>query len=62
MGVVIDAQEVFILKRAYDKARKRKLPKGRTRWTHEDELGVQKSHRLLHSEKEALRGRALDDE
>lgn len=52
--MIIDARELFKLKKAADLLSKRRLPKFRKYRTYEDEIAVQKAVRAVSVEKDKL--------
>ena len=52
--MIINAEHVFVQKKKLDKMKKRKLPKGRSKWQMEDELEIQIQARVLSSMVEEL--------
>ena len=45
--MIISAEHIFVQKKKLDGMKKRKLPKGRTKWSYEDELQIQIQGRVL---------------
>lgn len=54
--MILSAEHIFVQKKKLDKMRKRKLPKGRTRWSYEDELQIQIEKRVLTAMVEEING------
>ena len=56
--MILDAKHIFKQKRKLNRMRERKLPKGRTKWTYEDELDIQTQSRVLEALLEEIRGKS----
>ena len=54
--MILSAEHIFVQKKKLDKMRRRKLPKGRTKWEYNDELDIQIQSRVLEALMEEIRG------